>query len=160
MKYFFYLIVFFAIHVGFTQNTIIETGRPKTFIVRNSQEIAGKKFKIKYEYVAFKRDSQLDSISKNNNATYEKLQKKYGNDWREKIDKEVKYELENLNLFLALLKKNNQINDDNVVYFKKSGCGNKYIAEIYPAIEPENRSKENLQKKVCFQQKDGKTVMK
>lgn len=161
MKYFFLLVITGFFSVSFAQKTIIETGRPKPYIVRNAQEIAGKKFKIKYVYVAYNNDKQqLDSIRQNNEKTHTFLVKKYGEDWKQEIDKSIKNELENFGTFLGMMKKNNTITDDNLVHFTKSNCGDKYVAEIYPAIEPENRSSQNLIKKITLQQKEGKTIMK
>ena len=161
MRYLFLLVVLGSFHVSFGQQTIIETGRPKPYVIRNAQEIAGKKFKVKYVYVAYRSDKeQLDSISKNNEKTYAFLAKKYGDDWKRQLDNAVKNELENFGTFMGMMKKNNAINDDNLVHFSKSNCGDKYVAEVYPAIEPENRSSQNLIKKITFQIKDGKAVMK
>jgi hypothetical protein len=143
---------------GFSQKTIIETGRPKQFIVRNAQDIAAKKFKFNYKYVAFNRTpEQLDSIRSLNEKTFDYLAKKYGSDWRNKLQKEIMFELENLNLFQALLLKNQVVTNDNLVYFEKKGK-KKYQGYVYPSIEPENISKDKLLQKLTFEQRDGKTV--
>lgn len=145
---------------GFAQNTIIETGRPKPFYIRNAQEIAGKKFNVKYEYLAFRGETQLDSINQNNQLTFAKLEKKHGVNWKQKLDQAIEFEMQNIQLFNSLLKKGNLITDENTLYYTKTNCGNKYKVEIYPAIEPENRTKDQLIKTVRFQQKEGKTIMK
>lgn len=157
MKAVFISILCFSSVVSWSQKVIIETGRPKQYIVKNAQEIASKKFKFTYKYVAFNRTpEQLDSIRNINELTFSRLAKKHGEDWRNKIDKAIKYELENLNLFQALLLKNNVITEDNLVRYQKKG--KKYQGYIYPSIEPEAISKSNLIKRLTFERKEGKTI--
>lgn len=161
MKYVLYILSFLCIHFGYAQNTIIETGRPKPFVERNAQEIAGRKFKVNYEYIAFNNDpAQLDSISKINKATYAHLEKKYGAQWRGKIEEEIDAELHSLNAYLSVLESEGVINDENLVYFMKPKCGKKYTVNIYPNIEPENRSRENLIKQVRVKETGDMTEVK
>lgn len=152
-------VLFLATTISWGQRVIIETGRPKQFIVKNAQEIASKKFKVHYKYVAYNRTpEQLDSIRKLNETTFAYLESKFGEDWRNKIDLAVKYELENLNLFQALLLKNSVITADNLVYYKKKG--KKYQGLVYPSIEPEAMGNTPYIYKLSFFQKEGKTMYK
>lgn len=127
-----------------TTNTIVETGRPKDFITNNAQEIAGKEFGIEYAYVAFKSPSQIDSINRINQESYKNLSKEHGDNWRNNLNKQIEVETKNLNAYLSVLKANNIITDDNYVYFIKLKKKGVYIAQIYPEIEPENKSAESL----------------
>lgn len=149
MKITLYVFLFLCVHFSFGQRTLIETGRPKPFMERNAQEIAGSKFKVSYAYVAFQNNpNQLDSINKINEETFIYLEKKHGSQWREKINQEIRDELARLNSFFEALLAQNVIEENNLVYFTKPRCGKKYRVNVYPNIEPENRSKDNLIKQV------------
>lgn len=161
MKYGLILLSFLISSFLFAQKTFVETGRPKTFLVQNAQEIAGKKLKVKYAYVPFSSTmEQLDSIRLVNNATSDYMFKKHGADWERKLANAIQYEIENFGTFIGMLTKANLITTNNLVYFKKSVFGTKYTAFIYPDIAPETRSKKNLKNKVVFRVKDGKATMK
>lgn len=148
MRYLLLLGIFFFSQYIFAQYVIVETGRPKPWINRNAQEIVGKKIKVKYDYFVYKNQHELDSILSINKVSSDYLESKYGADWRKIIDEKINHEVENLKSLLSQLKDKNELTDENLVYFKSRIFKNKYLAEIYPAIEPENRTKENLIKRI------------
>lgn len=144
MKLIYLLVLGLIIQGCATTNTIVETGRPKDFITNNAQEIAGKEFGLEYKYVPFKANTQIDSINSINQETYKNLSKKYGENWRTDLDEQIEGEAKNLNAYLSVLKENNIITDENYVYFIKLKKKGVYIAQIYPEIEPENKSAASL----------------
>lgn len=153
MRVLFFIGMLFISFIGNSQYTIIETGRPKPFVERNAQEIGGRKMKVKYEYEAYKTDAQVEGITAKNAATFERLEKNYGKDWRSKLEESNNAVLHTLNAFIRVMKEEELISNENLVYFTKAKCGKWYTAEIYPAIEPENRTREQLVRAIRIREK-------
>lgn len=140
---------------AFSQNRLIQTGRPMNSFDQNVKEIAAQKFKIEYIYVAFKGiPEQLDSINTENSLTYAKLSKKYGEDWQEQLTKMEQEERTNLSLFQSLLIKENRATRQDEIQYSKSKCGKSYTAKI--KVDASTSTTRKVKMKV----KDGKVVLK
>lgn len=155
----FLLLTSFSV-VGFSQNKILLTGRPLSDFDRNVKEIAGKKFNIIYEYVAFNSTpSQLDSINAVNNVAFSKLEKKQGSDWRTKLSKMETEERSNLSLFQSMLIKEGKANSMNLLLYSKSKCGKSYRVKVYQDKDLPSTEQEVI-KQYVMKVKEGKAVIK
>lgn len=133
----------FFLGTGCSPKIWIKTGRPQPFVIRNAQIIIGKKYHILYQYQAYKSDAQLDSINVINKKTRIWMKNKYGTDAMDKIKNEIYDEADRLSAMKSWLLEQNKIKSINLLVFVKEKDGI-YQAKVYPAIEPENRTTENL----------------
>lgn len=146
--------------VGFSQYTIIQTGRPQNELTRNIKEIAAKQFKIQYQYIAFNGNpEQIDSINTANKIVYQKLEKKYGNDWKEQLKRQENEEQSNISLFRSLLFKDKKATAQQLIIYEKSKCGKKYTATIYPEKDIPIENQKSVLRKFRMKLSDGKAVI-
>lgn len=138
-----------------------KTGRPQTFEYNNAERTVGKRWGIKFDYVAFDgvNFDLLDSINAQNQVTENKLAAQKGADWNATFRAEVDAELERQKALRNQI--TGQIKDmppfPIQVHFEQAKCSNqKYRAYVFSQMELEDQRKYYVNYQYKVNLKNGK----